>query len=153
MMPKDLKEFLRACNDQGVKYLIVGGYALGVYSEPRATKDLDVFIRSDRENSEAIFRALAQFGAPLEGLSPADFRDSSTFQIGQPPSRIDILQTISGISFDEAWPNRVSGSVDGEVEAFVIARDDLILNKSKAGRERDLLDVKALQKSPKAAKQ
>jgi len=149
MMPKDLKEFLRALNDHGVEYLIVGGYALGVYSEPRATKDLDVFIRADTENSEAVFRALAQFGAPLDGLTPADFRDLSAFQIGQPPSRIDILQAISGISFDEAWPNRVSGLVDGEVEAFVISREDLIRNKAKAGRDRDLLDVKALRNSPK----
>ena len=149
MMPKDLKEFLRALNDQGVEYLIVGGYALGVYAEPRATKDLDVFNRADTENSEAVFRALAQFGAPLDGLTPADFRDLSAFQIGQPPSRIDILQAISGISFDEAWPNRVSGLVDGEVEAFVISREDLIRNKAKAGRDRDLLDVKALRNSPK----
>jgi predicted nucleotidyltransferase len=148
MMPRDLKEFLRALNDHEVKYLIVGGYALGVYSEPRATKDLDVFIRADIENSEAIFRALAQFGAPLEGFTPADFRDRSTFQIGQPPSRIDILQAIDGVSFDEAWPNRVSGIIDGEIKAAVISRDDLIRNKIHSGRERDLLDVKALKKSP-----
>jgi hypothetical protein len=84
----------------------------------------------------------------LEGLTPADFRDRSTFQIGQPPSRIDILQAIDGISFDEAWPNRVTGLVDGEVQAFVISKDHLIRNKAKAGRDRDLLDVKALSKSP-----
>src|SRR5579859_45857 len=75
MMPKDLKELLRAFHDHGVKYLVVGGYAFGVHAEPRATKDLDLFIGSDKENSEAVFRALAQYGAPLTGLSPADFRD------------------------------------------------------------------------------
>src|SRR5438105_5316903 len=92
MMPKDLKELLRAFNDRGVKYLVIGGYAYGVHAEPRATKDLDIFIRADEENSQAVFRALVQFGAPLEGLSPADFMDGSTFQIGQPPARIDLLQ-------------------------------------------------------------
>lgn len=90
-MPKDLKELLRAFNQHGVKYLIVGGYAYGVHAEPRATKDLGVFIRSDEENSQAVFRALAQFGAPLDGLSPADFMDGSSFQIGQPPARINLL--------------------------------------------------------------
>lgn len=71
MMPRDLKELLRALNDHGVKYLIVGGYAFGVHAEPRATRDLDIFIRSDEDNSKAVFRALAQYGAPLDGLSPA----------------------------------------------------------------------------------
>src|ERR1700733_10624251 len=94
MMPKDLKELLRAFNDHAVKYLFVGGYAFGVHAEPRATKNLDLFIRPDKENSEALFRALAQYGAPLDGLSPADFMDGSVFQIGQPPARVDILQHI-----------------------------------------------------------
>ena len=91
-MPTDLKELLRAFNDHGVKYLVVGGYAYGVHAEPRATKDLDIFIRSDQENSQAVFRALAQFGAPLDGLSIGDFMDGSTFQIGLPPARIDLMQ-------------------------------------------------------------
>ena len=77
MMPKDLKELLRAFNDHAVKYLIVGGYAFGVHAEPRATKDLDIFIRSDEENGKAVFRALAQYGAPLDGLRPADFSDGT----------------------------------------------------------------------------
>jgi hypothetical protein len=114
MMPKDLKELLRAFNDQGVKYLIVGGYAFGVHAEPRATKDLDLFIRADEENSQALFRALAQYGAPLGDLSPADFMDGTVFQVGQPPARVDILQHIDGISFDQAWENRIEGLVDGK---------------------------------------
>jgi hypothetical protein len=84
MMPDDLKERLRAFNDHGVKYLIVGGYAFGVHAEPRATKDLDIFIRSDEQNAIAVFRALAQYGAPLVELTPTDFTDGTTFQIGQP---------------------------------------------------------------------
>jgi len=145
MMPEDLKELLRAFNDHGVKYLIVGGYAFGVHAEPRATKGLDIFIRSDEENSKAVFRALAQYGAPLEGLSPSDFMDGTTFQIGQPPARIDILQQIDGLTFDEAWENRIEGIVDGQVRAAVISRDDLIRNKLATGREQDILDVKTLR--------
>lgn len=148
-MPQDLKELLLAFNDHGVKYLVVGGYAFGVHAEPRATKDLDIFIRSDEENSKAVFRALAQYGAPLEDLTPSDFMDGTTFQIGQPPGRIDILQHIDGITFDEAWENRIEGMVDGQVQAAVVSREDLIRNKLASGREQDILDVKTLR----AAKQ
>jgi hypothetical protein len=149
MMPDDLKELLRAFNDHGVKYLIVGGYAFGVYAEPRATKDLDILIRSDEENSKAVFRALAQYGAPLSNLSPADFMDGTTFQIGQPPSRIDILQHIDGVTFDEAWKNRVEGFLEDQIQAAVISRDDLIRNKLATGREEDTLDVKKLRAASK----
>lgn len=145
MMPKDLKELLRAFNDNAVKYLIVGGYAFGVHAEPRATKDLDIFIRSDEENSRAVFRALTQYGAPLDGLSPADFMDGSAFQIGQPPARIDILQRIDGVTFDQAWKNRIEGLVDNEITTAVISRDDLIRNKLASGREQDILDAKKLR--------
>ena len=133
-MPDDLKELLRAFNDHGVKYLMVGGYAFGVHADPRSTKDLDIFIRSDEQNSKAVFGALAQCGASLGELTLADFMDGTTFQIGQPPSRIDILQQIDGITFDEAWKNRVEGVVDGEIQAAVISRDDLIRNKLATGR-------------------
>jgi len=91
ILPEDLKQLLLAFNAHGVDYLVIGGYAVGVYAEPRATKDLDLFIRADIRNSEAVYRALAAFGAPLAGLTPADFRDdpNSIFQIGQPPARVD----------------------------------------------------------------
>jgi hypothetical protein len=145
MMPPDLKELLRAFNEHGVKYLVVGGYAFGAHAEPRATKDLDLFIATDEPNSIAVFRALADYGAPLEGFTPADFRDESGFQMGLPPARVDILQTISGVRFEEAWANRVEGLIDGEVVAPVISKEHLIRNKLKAGRDQDLLDVKALQ--------
>jgi len=145
MMPDDLKELLRAFNDHGVKYLIVGGYAFGVHAEPRATKDLDIFIRSDKENATAVFRALARYGAPLVDLTPSDFMDGTTFQIGQPPARIDILQHIDGVSFDEAWENRIEGLIDGEVPAAVLSKGDLIRNKLATGREQDILDAKQLR--------
>jgi hypothetical protein len=149
MMNKDLKELLLAFNAHDVKYLVVGGYAVGVHSEPRATKDLDIFIRTDDENSHAVYRALAAYGAPLQGFSPSDFKDEhgSGFQIGQPPARVDILQRIDGISFDEAWQDRVEGLVDGEIQAHVISRDHLIQNKIETGRARDLADVEALREA------
>lgn len=152
MMTKDFKDFLRALNSSGAKYLIIGGHAFSVYTEPRTTKDLDVFIRSDLENAKAVFQALAKFGAPLQDMSESDFTDGTTFQIGQPPDRIDILQRIDGVAFDEAWLNRVEGKIDGEVPAFVISRDDLIRNKLASGREQDLLDVKALRAAELATK-
>lgn len=145
MMPEDLKELLRAFNEQGVKYLIVGGYAFGVHAEPRATKDLDIFVRSDEENSKKIFRALIQYGAPLADFTSSDFMDGTTFQIGQPPARVDILQRIDGVTFDQAWENRIEGFVDEQIKAAVISKQDLIRNKLATGREQDRLDVKKLR--------
>ena len=145
MMPKDFKDLLRALNANAAKYLIVGGHAYGVHAEPRTTKDLDLFIRSDPDNAKAVYRALSQFGAPLRGMTEADFVDGTIFQIGQAPNRIDVLQRIDGVSFDEAWANRIEGNIDGEVSASVISRDDLIRNKLASGREQDLLDVKRLK--------
>ena len=152
MLTKDFKDLLRLLNANGVDYLLIGGHAFAVHAEPRTTKDLDIFIRSNPENARAVFRALAQFGAPLAGMSEADFVDGTTFQLGVPPDRIDILQRIDGVTFDEAWKNRIEGNLDGEVPASVISRDDLIRNKLAAGREQDLLDVKTLRAAERAAK-
>jgi hypothetical protein len=147
MMGKDLKELLLAFNEHGVEYLVVGGYAVGVHPEPRATKDLDIFIRASVENSEAVFRALRAYGAPLEGLTPKDFRNepASIFRIGIPPQRIDIPQAIDGVTFDEAWKSRIDGLVDGEVPAHIISREHLIQNKLASRRTRDLADVEAMR--------
>jgi predicted nucleotidyltransferase len=153
MMPKDFKDLLRLLNANAAKYIIIGGHAFGVHAAPRTTKDLDLFIQSDPENARAVFRALAQFGAPLQGLSEADFVDGTTFQIGKEPNRIDVLQRIDGVTFDEAWANRVQGNIDGEVPASLISREDLIRNKLAAGREQDLLDVKTLRAAEKATRQ
>lgn len=124
----------------------VGGYAVGVYAEPRATKDLDLFIRSDLVNSEAVFHALAAYGAPLAELSASDFRDdpTSVFQIGQPPARIDILQHIDGVSFDEAWNERTEAELS-DIPAHFISAKHLFQNKLKSSRTRDLADAEAIQ--------
>lgn len=125
----------------------MGDYAFGVHAEARATKDLDIFIRSNEENSPAVFRALTQYGAPLGGLSPRDFMDGSTSQVGQPPARVDVLQRIDGLTFDEAWENGIEDIIDGEVHFDVISKNDLIRNKLATGREQDALDVKKLRAS------
>ena len=151
MIDRDLKELLLALNAHEVEYLVVGGYAVGAHSEPRATKDLDIFIRADEKNSVSLFRALVAFGAPLLGLTPNDFKgdSSSFFQIGVPPNRIDILQSIDGVSFDEAWKDRIEGIVDGNVPAHFISREHLIQNKLASGRRQDLADVEALREAAK----
>jgi len=147
-LPEDLRQLLLAFNEHGVEYLVVGGWAVGFYSEPRSTKDIDLFIRSGVKNSEAVFGALAEFGAPLTGLSPADFRDNPTsvFQIGFAPVRADILQSIDGVEFDDAWPHRVELSLDG-IAVHVISAEHLIQNKLASGRLRDLADAEAIREA------
>ena len=147
MIDKDLRELLLAFNAHGVEYLVVGGYAVGVHAEPRSTKDLDVFVRADTKNSEAVFRALEAYGAPLGGLTPAAFKDEpgSVFQIGMPPSRIDILQSIDGVAFEDAWRSRIEGFVGGEIPTHIISREHLIQNKLATGRAQDIADVEAIR--------
>jgi predicted nucleotidyltransferase len=151
-LPEDLRQLLLALNAHGVEYLVVGGWAAGFYSEPRSTKDIDIFIRSNLLNSEAVFKALAAFGAPLAGLSAADFRDhpTSIFQIGHEPVRADILQAIDAVGFDEAWRDRVEVSLDG-VAVHLISAEHLMRNKVKSGRLRDLADVEAIREANKAS--
>ena len=145
MMSKDFQHLLRAFNAHKVKYLVVGGYAFGVHLAPRTTKDIDLWIHTDPENAKAVFQALAEFGAPIAGMTPQDFMDGTIFQMGQPPERIDILQQVSGLEFDTAWEHRLVGFIDENIPALVISRDDLIRNKLASGRDQDLLDVKMLQ--------
>ena len=150
MISKDFQDILRAFNAHNVKYLVVGGFAYGVHLEPRATKDIDLWIRNDSENAKAVFQALAEFGAPIAGMTPKDFMDGTVFQMGQPPKRIDVIQQVSGLDFDDAWEHRLEGFIDEQTPAPVISRDDLIRNKLAAGREQDLLDVKVLRAAEKA---
>ncbi len=145
MMSKDFQDILRAFNAHKVKYLVIGGFAFSVHLEPRTTKDIDLWIRNDPENAKAVFDALAEFGAPIAGMTLDDFMDGTVFQMGQTPNRIDILQQISGLDFDTAWEHRLEGFIDEHTPALVISRDDLIRNKIASGREQDILDVKRLR--------
>lgn len=143
----DFKELLRAFNEKKAEYLIVGGYAVMKYTEPRFTKDLDVWIRNSPENAAKVYDALAEFGAPLQkdGLAPEDFTsEDMTYQIGVAPVRIDVLTRISGIQFAEAWQNRVASIFFGLPVHFISLRD-LIVNKKATGRSSDLEQLELFQ--------
>ncbi len=148
-MFKDQKDIVAAFNSHGVKYLVIGAHAVGIYAEPRGTKDLDLFIKADEANSKAVFAALAEYGAPLVKMTPADFNDrpSSVFQLGMEPNRVDILQGIAGVTFEEAWKAREEKLLDKETPAHVISREHLIRNKLASGRLQDLADVEKLRES------
>ena len=142
-----LREVFAALNAERVEYLLVGGYALAFHAVPRFTKDLDVWIRSSPENAARAYRGLKAFGAPMQPLTEKDLTTSDiVYQIGIAPNRIDILTSIDGVSFDEAWPNRVRGTY-GDQEITVISREDLIRNKSASARPQDLVDVDTLKKT------
>jgi hypothetical protein len=103
----DFSDLLKLLDDNNARYLVVGGYAVVQYAEPRYTKDLDLWISSDPENAGVVFKALREFGAPLAGLTEADFAEEGYFfQMGVPPVRIDILMGIPGLDFDDAWQRR-----------------------------------------------
>jgi len=151
-MLKDHRDLILAFNAHGVEYLVIGAHAVGHHSEPRGTKDLDVFIRASAKNANAVFAALSEYGAPLGHLNPADFNDkpSSVIQIGVQPVRVDILQGIAGVTFDEAWDSRVEALLDRDTPAHLISREHLIRNKLAAGRYQDLADVERLREAAEA---
>lgn len=143
-MTPDFLDMLRALSDANAEYLVVGAHALAVHATPRATGDLDVWVRRDIENARKVRRALAAFGAPLSDLSENDLLEPDlVFQIGIAPNRIDILTDVSGVTFEDAWPRRVAVMLHG-LNVPVIGRDDLIANKRATGRLRDLADVEDL---------
>jgi hypothetical protein len=135
-------------NEYEVEYLIVGGYAVMKYTEPRYTKDLDVWVRNSPLNSTRLYHALAKFGAPLrhDGVTPETFtKDSVVYQIGVAPVRIDISTHIDGVTFDTAWQNRVPDSIFGAPVHF-ISLSDLITNKQSTGRGTDLEHLEHLER-------
>jgi len=145
-MNRDFAEMLSIFTEEGVEYLVVGAYAMAAHGWPRATGDIDLWVRPTRENAERVFRALRRFGAPLFDLALEDLEKADTvFQIGQPPGRIDILSGVSGVAFDDAWPHRMSTSIEGQV-VHVIGFDQLVTNKRAAGRPKDLVDVMRLER-------
>jgi hypothetical protein len=145
---EDFRDLLLEFADAEVEFVIVGAFAVAYHGVPRATGDMDVFVKPSAENAQRVFDALVGFGAPLAsaGVTPKDFAmPGIVYQIGQPPRRIDVLTEISGVSFDEAWATRRSVPFEGGVVHF-IGRDELVRNKKSAGRPKDLADVSRLQK-------
>jgi len=154
-MYPDFKELLSALNAHNAKYLVVGAYAVSAHAQPRATKDLDIWVKPDVENAKAVYAALAQFGAPLEGLTYSDFAARGPFfHMGQEPLAVDSLTEIPGVEFDAAWERRVEDVIDIQagLKASVISRPDLITAKLAAGRPQDLADVDAIRRAEEAQK-
>ena len=143
----DFADLLGAFAEEGVEYLLVGGYAVSFHGEPRATKDMDLWISGASENVERVARALIRFGAPPHILAALRSQGPDEFIFfGRPPVRVDLLRSIPGIGFDEAWAGRVSATWD-DVPVTVIGRDDLIVAKRAAGRPRDLEDADMLERA------
>jgi hypothetical protein len=147
----DFRDMLSALSDEGADHLLVGAYALAVYGVPRATGDVDVWIRPTAENARHVRSALARFGAPVVDLTEADLvRPGTVFQIGVAPNRIDILTSIDGVTFDEAWPARRVVRIEN-LDVPVLARHHLIRNKKATGRPQDLADVARLEEEETGA--
>ena len=145
LVNSDFKDLLRTFNDSQVKYLVVGGYAVIKYAEPRYTKDIDLWISADKDNAAAVYKALRTFGAPLTGLTEDDFAHEGYFyQLGVAPLRVDILMSVPGLEFDQAWGRRVMVDFDGIMIPF-ISKQDLITSKMASGRPQDLIDAKLLR--------
>ncbi len=146
-MNPDFKDLLRAFNDERVRYMIIGGYAVIKHTEPRFTKDLDLWVSPEKENAEKVYAALVKFGAPITDLEPQDFTEHEFFfTMGMAPNRIDILFDLKGIDSEEAWKRGVTGSL-GDLEVVFIGREDLIRNKEAAGRLQDLADAEKLRET------
>jgi hypothetical protein len=143
----DFRDLLSAFIDAKVEFLVVGGYAMAVHRLPRATKDLDLWVRPSAENAPRVLRALDVFGAPRHGLTEVDLQTAGTiYQVGVPPNRIDLITVVDGVRFDDAWRDRADVEVDG-LSIPVIGRVHLILNKRAVGRPQDLLDANLLESS------
>lgn len=135
---------LLALSDAKIDFLLVGAYAVAAHGHPRATGDLDLWVRPDDETAPKVIRVLADFGAPLHDLTVDDLaKPGMVFQIGVEPSRIDILTAISGVTFDDAWENRLLIELDN-IKLHVIGRADLIANKRACGRPKDIADAESL---------
>lgn len=146
----DFRDVLSLFNAEGVEYMVVGGYALAAHGLPRATGDIDLWIRPSAENAARTYRALLAFGAPADRFGEKDFESADLrFQIGVPPSRVDVITSIEGVHFDEAWTNREVVEVEG-IQVSVIGRQELIRNKRAVGRPQDKADVARLEEAAKA---
>jgi hypothetical protein len=142
----DFRDLLAALVESHSRFLVVGAHALAVHGVPRVTGDLDLWVEPTAANAASVRRALAAFGAPLDSLqiTEADFmKPDQVVQLGLPPYRIDIMTSISGLAFPEAWPGRVAGTLFGIPVSF-IGRADFIRNKRASGRPRDLQDIRSL---------
>jgi hypothetical protein len=144
-MNRDFAEMLRALADEGVEYLVVGAYAVAGHGIPRATGDIDLWVRPTAENAARLWQALERFGAPRSRVTPETFTQPDVvYQIGLPPHRIDFLTSIDGVLFEDAWPERYVSDVGG-LAVPMLSRRHLIANKRATGRPQDLADIARLE--------
>lgn len=142
-LPEDFKDFIRFLNENDVEYLLVGGWAVGLYGNPRATKDIDFWIAVSDENLSKLKNAMDGFGAPTIDMDL--FKEQGNFfRMGRPPIQIDIITEANGIDIDECYLRRNMIRIDG-TEISVISKDDLIKNKKASGRYQDLADAESLE--------
>jgi hypothetical protein len=143
-MNQDFAEMLNALCDQEAEFIVVGAYAMAAHGFPRATGDIDIWVRPTQKNAEKVWKALLDFGSPLFNLTMKDlYEPGIVFQIGLPPNRIDILTRITGVEFEDAWRERLEITIQGRMIP-VLGKSDLIRNKQQTGRPKDLGDVETL---------
>lgn len=140
----DLTELLKSLNAARVRYIVVGAHAVVHYTEPRYTKDLDLWVEPSAENARRVYGVLAAFGAPLQGISESDFANPDlVYQVGIEPNRVDFMMGLEAVRFETAWRNKVATAL-GSVRINILSRQDLIRNKRATGRPQDMLDVHRL---------
>lgn len=146
---KDLKDLLRCLNDAGAEYLLVGAYAVIYYTEPRYTKDADLWINPNPENAKKVYEALSKFGAPIRNLTVNDLcNPEMVYQMGIEPNRIDVIMGLSGLRFTQAWKNKKKIKFD-DLPLYIIDLNDLIRNKKACGRQKDFIDLEQLNLAKK----
>jgi hypothetical protein len=145
VLNQDFKEFVQSLNDNGVRYLVIGGYAVALHGYPRYTKDIDIWIEMTPENAAKMVAALEQFGFGSLGLQPADFLvPDQVIELGYPPSRIDLISTPPGVDFEPCFASRVEAVIDGVTVCF-IDLESLRKSKRASGRLQDLADLENLE--------
>ncbi len=145
-LANDFVDFIELLNSHGVEYMIVGGYAVMAHGQPRYTEDFDIWIKPSSINAEKMMVVLKEFGFVLKGLAKEDFEvEDMVVQLGYPPLRIDLLGSISGVTFDEAFPQKILRKV-GQTEMNFIGLNELVKNKETTGRKKDIVDAEQLKK-------
>jgi len=144
MFSPDFKEFIQLLNDNEVRYLVVGGYAVALHGYPRYTKDIDIWIESSQENTVRLLKALEGFGFGSVGLKVEDFLEpEQVIQLGYPPNRIDLLTSLAGVDFQNCYSLKTAVNIDGQRVNFIDI-ENLKKNKKASGRLQDLADVENL---------
>ena len=143
-LPQDFKEFLKLLKEHNVRYLLIGGYAVGFHGYPRATADMDIWVAIHPENASRIVTVLKEFGFDVPELSPQLFlKERQIIRMGVPPVKLEISTSISGVEFDACYERRITSELDG-VEVNLIGLNDLKTNKKASGRTKDITDLENL---------